>query len=188
MNNIGKLLKTKKTVFRKRDIANILDFRSEGAIDKFLYRAKRSWDILHIQRWIYVLDDYDKKELSCKLRQKSYISLETVLLWEGIIFQHYDTIFSVSDDSRVLNVDDWQYSYSKIHDDILLNPLGIYHKNNYSIASKERAVCDKLYLSSGYYFDNLEGIDFEKLEQISKIYNKRLQKEIISLRHVYETQ
>ena len=42
------------------------------------------------------------------------------------------------------------------------------------IASTERAICDRLYLSKNYYFDNLENIDFEKLEEISQIYNKRV--------------
>ena len=45
---------------------------------------------------------------------------------------------------------------------------------NYMIASKERAICDRLYLSKNYYFDNLENVNLEKLEIISEIYNKRV--------------
>jgi hypothetical protein len=50
------------------------------------------------------------------------------------------------------------------------------------IASAERAICDRLYLTSNYYFDNLENIDFEKLEEISQIYNKRVVKQVKKLR------
>ncbi|MDP3381306.1 MAG: hypothetical protein Q8S84_07580 [bacterium] len=49
------------------------------------------------------------------------------------------------------------------------------------IASKERAVCDRIYLSKNYYFDNLESINLEKLEEISQIYNKRVILEIKKL-------
>jgi len=49
------------------------------------------------------------------------------------------------------------------------------------IASAERAICDRLYLSPNYYFDNLEAIDKEKLQEISLIYNKRVILEINNL-------
>jgi hypothetical protein len=49
------------------------------------------------------------------------------------------------------------------------------------IATPERAICDRLYLSPNYYFDNLENIDKEKLLEISQIYNKRVILEIKKL-------
>jgi len=54
-----------------------------------------------------------------------------------------------------------------------LNQLGLEHKKRYTIASVERAICDRIYLSKNYYFDDLSDIDFEKLEEISKIYNNK---------------
>ena len=41
MNNYTKLIHSKKTVFLKIDIKNILDFKTNMALDKFLYRAKK---------------------------------------------------------------------------------------------------------------------------------------------------
>jgi hypothetical protein len=41
-------------------------------------------------------------------------------------------------------------------------------------ASVERALCDRLYLTKNYHFDNLEHINWENLEEISQIYNKRV--------------
>ena len=65
------------------------------------------------------------------------------------------------------------FTLSKIKESILLNPLGVIHKNHYAIATPERAICDRVYLSWEYYFDNLSQVDFVKLKEISLIYNKK---------------
>lgn len=44
----------------------------------------------------------------------------------------------------------------------MTNSLGIQKKDNYYIASKERAFLDTIYLNQSYYFDNLSSIDWEK--------------------------
>jgi hypothetical protein len=49
------------------------------------------------------------------------------------------------------------------------------------IASAERAVCDRIYLSKNYYFDDISHLDLIKLEKISKIYNKRVILEVNNL-------
>ncbi len=61
----------------------------------------------------------------------------------------------------------------KLKDDLLFNPEWIEVKNNYSIASKERAFLDTLYIFWETYFDNLDDIDFEKVKELMKIYNSR---------------
>ena len=73
--------------------------------------------------------------------------------------------------------------YKKITSKILLDPLGIEHNNNYSIASAERAICDKIYLSPLSSFDNLEHISFEKLYHISQIYPRRVRLSLDNLIH-----
>jgi hypothetical protein len=55
------------------------------------------------------------------------------------------------------------------------------------IASKERAICDRIYFTKDYYFDNLNEVDFIKLEEISQIYNKRVKDEIKKLIIDYAT-
>lgn len=188
MNYLLKLQNTGKTVFLKQDIENILNFSSKKALDMFLYRIKKSGYLKNIRRGIYVFENYNLLELGSKLRKKSYVSLETVLQKQGIVFQHYDTIFCVSDDRRDIVLWGQKYSYLKLRDDILLNPLGVEYRDNYMIASAERAICDRLYFSKNYYFDNVEDVDFDKLRAISKIYNMRVQKEVISLQKRYEAQ
>ena len=140
-------------------------------------------EIFRIKKGIYVLgDDYNVFELSNKIKTQSYISLETVLQKEGVIFQDYsNSISAISNNTKEYNINKIKFTYSKIKDDIFFNPLGIKNKGGYNFASKERAVADRIYLNSGYYFDNLKNIDIQKLEKISKIYNKRTTQEIKKL-------
>ena len=181
MNNYTKLIHSKKTVFLKIDIKNILDFKTNMALDKFLYRAKKEWFLENIFYWIYNFKNYNIFEFACKLKKKSYISLETVLKKEAVIFQYYETIFLISDNTFYKEVWWQKFQFNKIKDSILLNPLWVINKWNYIIASKERAVCDRIYLSKNYYFDDLSSLDFKKLEEISKIYNKRVILEVNKL-------
>jgi len=105
---------------------------------------------------------------------------------QGVVFQYYEDIFLVSDDSLEKKVWEQKFNFSKIKDSVLLNQLWLEHKKSYTIASAERAICDRVYLSKDYYFDSLEWIDFEKLEEISHIYkNKRVEKEINKLIQQY---
>ena len=182
MNNYNKLLNSGKTVFTKKDLEKILDFDTKMALDKFLYREKKKDFLNNISYGIYTFKNYNIFELAGKIRKKSYISLETVLKKEWVIFQYYDNIFIVSDDTLEKNIWKHNFKFSKIKDNILLNQLWLEHKKTYTIASVERAICDRIYLSKNYYFDDLSGIDFEKLENISKIYdNKRVILEINKL-------
>jgi len=173
MNNYNKLLNSGKTVFTKKDLEKILELNSKMALDKFLYREKNKWFLINIYYWIYVFKKYDIFELACKIRKKSYISLETVLKKQWVIFQYYDDIFIISDDTLEKKVWEQKFRFNKIKDNILLNQLWLEHKKNYTIASVERAICDRIYLSKNYYFDDLSDINFEKLEEISKIYNNK---------------
>jgi len=181
MNNNTKLFNSGKTIFRKKDIDNILNFKSKGALDKFVYRAKKEGYLKNPFYWLYSLWKYNIFELATKIKNKSYISLETVLKKEAVIFQYYSDIFLISDDTLEKNIDWQKFGFKKIKDSILLNPLWIINEWNYMIASRERAICDRLYLSKNYHFDNLENVNFEKLSKLSKIYNKRVILEVNKL-------
>jgi len=58
-----------------------------------------------------------------------------------------------------------------------LQPAGIEDRNNYSIASNERAFLDVLPLNKDYHFDNLAPLDWDKVFEILPMYgNKRMAK------------
>jgi len=175
MNHISKLIQSKKTVFTYKDLEILLWIKNRNTIKSLLARYVSSWIIEKKYQWIYVLPQYNIFEFATKVKKDSYISFETVLKDEWIIFQNYwDKIFLASDKVWSKNIWWYTFEYRKIKDSILHNPLWLIQKWQYAIACPERAVCDRLYLSANYYFDNIEHLNFIKLKEISKIYNKRV--------------
>jgi hypothetical protein len=72
---------------------------------------------------IWALQHYDTLELANILKTPSYISLETILYKEAVVFQDYgDTIFSISDNTKSFKIDGTSYEYHRITPKILLNP------------------------------------------------------------------
>ena len=69
--------------------------------------------------------------------------------------------------------------YKKINGEILTNNLGVECRDEYYIATPERAFLDTLYLNKNYHFDNLSVLDKNKIFQILPIYkNKRMNKDV----------
>jgi hypothetical protein len=157
MENITKLLKTKKSVFTFKEVKETLEIPTEAGTKSFLQRSKKNNALLNPIKGIRTLPVYDDKELACMLKKNSYISLETVLYDFGAIFQAYfHTITCVTAQSISYKFNGNEYKYSKIKDDILNNSLGIKNYDNYRIAMPERALCDYVYLNSNAYLDNPE--------------------------------
>jgi len=175
MKYLNQLLNSKKTVFTYSDIVLLLWITNMYTVKSFFIRWVKEWIFIQRHKWIYTLQDYDIYEFASKLKKQSYISFETILKREWIIFQDYgNTIFLASDNTITKQVDTHSFTYLKIKDSILTNPLWLINKGTYTIATPERAICDRLYLSSDYYFDNIDDIDYDVLASISLIYNKRV--------------
>ena len=133
-----------------------------------------------VRRGIYSKDrNYDKYELATKIYTPSYVSMETALGAAGITFQLYGQIFVASYTTKEIECDGQKYSYKKIKDAILTNQIGIESRENYSIASPERAFLDVIYLNKDYHFDNFSALNWEKVREILPIYNnKRMEKKV----------
>jgi predicted transcriptional regulator of viral defense system len=174
------LIDTKQTVFNVDDLRQIWQVEDKNYLKTIIARLFKSGKIIRIKRGVYAINkNYNKYELASKIKSPSYISLETVLQKNGIIFQDYSkSIYNISNNTVKKKVQGTVFKYFKIKDDILFSPLGIEKNNFINIASTERAIADRVYLTPGYYFDNLREVDTKKLKQISKIYNKRTQMEI----------
>jgi hypothetical protein len=133
--------------------------------------------LLSLRKGIYAKKGYNPLELAVKVYTPSYISLETVLEGEGVIFQKYETIFAVSYLSRAIKVGNRQFRYRRIREDILINKEGVELKEGYAVATKERAFLDVLYLYKDYYFDNLDVLDKDVIREMVKIYRSNSLKE-----------
>ena len=163
------------TVFSTKEIALIL-----GEADLNLVKSKISYYVkkgvlIHLRRGIYAKSSgYEVFEAANKILTPSYISLETVLQKEGVVFQDYgNVIFVISYQTREIKLGDYIIRFKKIKNEILTNPEGIDTENGYSIATKERAFMDALYLYKDYYFDNLDGLDWEKAKRLLPVYSSK---------------
>lgn len=186
-NLIAKLYQSSKTVFTNKGLALIWtesDRKNLNAKTAYYVRQKA---LVRLTRGVFAKNkDYDQRELAISIFAPSYISFETVLRDSGIIFQHYDSIFVASKWPQTKIVGNQTIVFRKLKDIILFNPTGIKSDGNYSIATPERAFLDMIYLFPNYYFDNLRGINWEKCEELTKIYsNKALIKRFNKYRKNY---
>src|SRR3989339_2058481 len=175
------LMRSKKTVFTFKDVILLWGESDVNFVKKKIHRYVKAGKINSVRKGIYSKDkNYDKYELATKIYTPSYISMETVLGAAGITFQLYGKIFVVSYATKEIECDGQKYSYKKIKDTILTNQAGIKSKENYSIASPERAFLDVVYLNKDYHFDNLSSLNWDKVYEILPIYggNKRMEKKV----------
>lgn len=179
---LKKLVATKKTVFSVADLQQLFNLDDANYTRVVVSRMVKMGELKRVYRGIYSYrDEYNHWELANKIKTPSYVSLESVLVKFGVIFQDYgERIYSVSTNTVVKRTVGEEFFYQKLKADILSNPIGIeFGQGVY--ASPERAVCDRLYLTPGYFFDNLDSLDKNKLITIAEIYNKRVYQEVKEL-------
>lgn len=171
---ILELYRSKKNILTTRDIAILWGMQDKDNLkSKISYHVKRG-NLIRLRKGIFTKDEnYDPKELATSVFTPSYISFETALRETGVIFQYYETVFAASYLRREIKCDKYKFSYRKIKNEVLINQSGIIIHENYSIASRERAFLDMIYLSPNYYFDNLRGMDWDKCFELVKIYKKK---------------
>ena len=179
-NYLKTILRCPKTVFTYKDILLLWGEPGSEAARVRLNHYTRNGDLYRIRRGLYAKDkNYKKEELATRIFIPSYVSFETVLSRKGLIFQLYRQVFVASYLTREIIVDGQEYSFRKIKNPVLTNPAGVEHKDKSSVATKERAFLDMLYVNTDYHFDNLGGLDWTKVFEILPIYeNKRMIKKV----------
>lgn len=172
--DILKIYGSDKTVFSMNELAILLNETSEANLKARMYYYVKKGYLSRLRRGFFARSKkFDYKELATGIYAPSYISFETVLVEEGVIFQYYSTIFVASYLSRDIKAFDGSISYRKLKQDVLLNTAGLVNKGNYYQATKERAFLDTVYLQGDIYFDNLRTMDWDKCLELVKIYNNR---------------
>jgi predicted transcriptional regulator of viral defense system len=172
--DILNILRSKASVFTFKDILLATNEAKPLLLKRRLSYYIKKGELYHVRRGLYAKDkNYDRLELATKIFTPSYVSFETILRQEGIIFQYYSTIFVASYQTKEIVCDGQIYSFKKIKDTILTNNAGIENKGAYSVASKERAFLDMLYLNKDYHFDNLAPLNFDKVLTLLPIYNNQ---------------
>ncbi len=181
--NIEKLAISGRKVFTTNDLAiiwQISERRKLIELIKYYLRGKR---LIHIHKGIYAYgQEYSPLDIAQKLVPMSYISLYTTSQMHGLTFQFYSSIFCTSLKSKKYKIGEQEYVYHKVKEIVFYSQAGLIDNGRYIIADKERTICDCLYVFPGFSFDNLLGVDKEKLIMLSKLYkNKRLEKDIRKL-------
>lgn len=177
---ISNLLRSPKTLFTFKDISLIWRGSDKKATIAGVNYYVKKGELYRIRRGIYAKDkNYDKLELATRIFTPSYVSFETVLTQAGINFQFYERITIASYQTREIVVDGQRYSYKKIKDIVLTEPIGVEHRDECSIATPERAFLDTIYIHKEYHFDNLHPLNRDKIFEIVPIYqNKRMVKKV----------
>ena len=174
------LLRSPKTIFSTKDVALLWGEERKSTISARLNKYVKAGKLIRVRRCLYAKDEnYDKFELATKVYTPAYISFESVLAKAGVVFQFYSQILVASYVTREVKINDQTYNYKRIRGSILTNRTGVEAKDSYYIASPERAFLDIVYLSKGYYFDNLSPLNWEKVLEILPIYkNKSMEKKV----------
>lgn len=172
--DILELYKSKNDVFSIKDVALIW---KENNYDNLKSKVKYYLDkgrLFRVRRGLYATTaNYNIFEAANKIYFPSYVSFETVLQKEGLIFQYSEAIFLAAQLSKQIEVNKRKIIYRKLKKEILLDQRGIIHKDNYYRASKERAFMDMIYLNKSYYFDNLRNIDWQECFEMLDIYQQK---------------
>lgn len=174
------LLRSKNTVFSTKDVALMWGEKVSGAVRVRLNYYVRIKKLIRVHRGLYVKDkNYNRFELATRINTPSYVSFETVLGSSGLTFQYYGNIFVASYLSREMEVGGQKITFIKMKNYVLSNTIGIEHKDGYARATKERAFLDRMYINKDYYFDNLNGLDWDKVFEILPIFhNKRMENRV----------
>jgi len=180
-NFILKLYQQPQTVFSFTDLTLLFPQKSPKSLQNKIHYATKTNKLQNLRRGIYAKPNFQLFELANKIYTPSYISFETVLLKEDIVFQTYQTIFLASYLTRTVSVDQQSFSFKKLKSSLLSNPQGLTLMPGYTIATKERAFLDAVYLYGDYHFDNLRPLDWNLINQLTPIYqnkafNKRVKK------------
>ena len=174
------ILRSPKTVFTIKDVALLWGESNTQAIRTRLSYYVRRGKLYRVRAGIYVKDKrYNKLELATRIFTPAYVSFETILAQDGLIFQFYTHISVASYLTRDIEVDGQRYSFKRIKMPILTTSPGVENRDEISVATKERAFLDTLYLYGDYHFDNLNGLDWSKVFEILPIYqNQRMTSQV----------
>ena len=182
MDLIFTLYSDARTVFRLKDVAMMIGETSFSSLNMKLNYYVRTGRLQNPRKGLYCKPNYNPQELACRIFAPAYISLEYVLQRAGVVFQYDSRITMLSYLCRDVEIENQVFAFRKIKNELLVSQQGIEQQGNtITIATPERAFLDMLYLNGAMYFDNLNPLKMDLIEQILPIYNsktlnKRVQK------------
>ncbi len=171
-DKIRLLLRDGRDFYHTQDLAVLWGISNSNTLYTNIKRYTQRGILNNLFKGFYSikpLDEIDPVALGlASLRSYGYLSTESVLAENGIIFQEIKYVTLISDVSRRLRIGNHDFLIRKMKDEYLYNDVGIIVGKKTRKASLERAVADMLYLNSNYYFDAPDSVNWEKVEEIKK--------------------
>lgn len=181
-NFIAEIYRSRQSAFTLRDLSVLVGEKNYDNLKRAVNYYVKKGILNNIRKGFYVKDEFEPFELAVKIYPPAYIGFETVLLKEGVVFQYDTTITVASYLSREIEIGEYAFRYRKLKGTVLTSPEGLIFNERFTIAEKERAFLDILYLNRGFYVDHLEKLDKSKVLEIVEIYeNLTLEKKVKEL-------
>jgi len=158
-------------VFSAVQIGMLFPELTPSEIRQRMFRYVQAGKILNPRKGFYAKPNFTTEELACLVYKPAYLSLEYVLQRAGVIFQYDSAITLVSYRTRALEINDSQVVYRQIKGEILSCTKGIINRGNLNIATPERALLDMLYLFPNYYFDHVDKLNQQLIEELLDLYS-----------------
>jgi predicted transcriptional regulator of viral defense system len=167
---IQKLMQDGRSLYHAQDLAVLWGIEKENTLHTTIKRYIQRGILYRIHRGFYAtvpILEIDPVLLGLSsLRRYGYLSTESVLAQNGIIFQQIKKITLVSNLSRQFKITNHSFLVRCLKEEFLYNEAGISVTSQGRIASVERAVADLLYYNSHYHFDAPNLINWKQVEKI----------------------
>ena len=171
MYRINVLLKQKRKLFHTRDLALLWGNPVPNTLYTTIKRYVQRGILIPIHKGFYSVMPISKIDPAILgisyLHTYAYLSLESILIEGGVIFQKGEYITLVSNVSKKFTVGSYTYLVRKMKDGFLYNTAGIID-HHVRRATLERAVADMFYFNPKFYFDNPKAIDWMRVKEIQK--------------------
>lgn len=172
MYRIDALLKQEKKFFHTNDLALLWDIQVPNTLYTTIKRYVQKGVLTRIHKGFYSvvpIEELNPVELGIGyLHSFAYLSTESILVENGVIFQTSDYITLVSGVSKKFTIGTYSFLVRKMKDEFLYQTIGITERDGIKVATLERAVADMLYFNPEFNFDNRKVINWRSVKEIQK--------------------
>ncbi len=172
-NKSSTLLKDGRCLYHIQDLAVLWGINNPNTLHTTISRYIKRGILNNIYKGFYStksLSEINPLLLGLtSIHRYGYLSTESILIEEGVIFQDIKYITIVSDISKRFQINKNNFLVRKMKEIYLKNDIGIILKDGIRKAVLERAVADLLYFNPNYHFDNTKNINWKKVKDIQKI-------------------
>jgi predicted transcriptional regulator of viral defense system len=189
-NKMKLLLKSGRNVFNMDDLGLVWGQNKRSDTVQSARDYARKGELTRLRRGLYAIDSHDIQieEVAGRAITPSYVTGETVLAMHGLIFPATTEVHCAALKTKRISVKGSEIIYHMLKPEVFYDNIGVENRPNFAVASLERAIADLIYVYGGKYdFERLHDVDWDKLSEIGKIYQKNVvAARINDLRRKYE--